>query len=183
MNTFTNILMNIGFSITATGIWGLIALFLYHKEKKSRRNVAYFRLNMGLDRLKDCLNEIHDLMNKSSSHNNNFYGLVKQSEKKLERYASAISYDNIIAHNLVSYKSKKGEIIWMYDLLYILDSCQEMVNELFDLSIAIKEKGLEKDANQYIESLSSVTRDVLSAIEQETNLVPDKYKNLDMNKN
>jgi hypothetical protein len=181
MNMLTNILMNVGLSIAACGIWAFLGIFLYRKEKISRRNVAYFQLFAGLDRLKDCLNEIHDLMNKSSSHKNNFYGLVKQNEKNLERYATSISYDRVVAN--IPYKSKKGEIIWMYDLDYILSNCQEMVNELFSLSTAVKEKGLGKDANIHIESLSNVAKDVLSAVEQEIKLIPDKNKNLDMNKN
>lgn len=181
MSMLTNILMNLGLSIAATGMWAFLGLFLYRKEKMSRRNLAYFQLNAGLDRLKDCLNEIHDLMNKSASYKNNLYKSVKESEKNLERYATAINYDRIIAN--IPYKSNKGEIIWMYDLDYILSNCREMVNELFSLSIAVKEKGLGKDANEHMESLSNVAKDVLPAIEQEIKLIPDKYKNLDMSKN
>lgn len=176
MSILTNILMSIGLSIAASGIWAFLGIFLYRKEKITRRNVAYFQLFVGLDRLKDCLDETYDLMNKSPSYKNNFYELVKRSEKNLERYATSISYDRTITN--IPYKSEKGEIIWMKDLHYILNNCQEMVNELFSLSIAVKEKGLGKDANIHIESLSNVARDVLSAVEQEIKLIPDKYKNL-----
>ena len=180
MSIATNILMSIGLSIAASGIWALLGLFFYLKEKILRRRVAYFQLSWGLDRLKDCLIDIHDLMNKSSSYKNNLYELLKQREKKLERYATSISYDRIVAN--IPYKSENGEIIWMYDLGYILGNCQEMVNELFSLSIAVKEKGLGNDANKHIESLSSVAKSLLSAVEEEIKLIPDKYKNLDMNK-
>jgi hypothetical protein len=180
MGIGTNILMSIGLSTAASGIWALLGLFFYRKEKILRRRVAYFQLYGGLDKLKDCLIDIRDLMNKSSSYKINLYELLKQREKKLERYLTSISYDRIVAN--IPYKSKKGEIIWMYDLGYILGNCQEMVNELFGLAIVVKEKGLGNDANIHIESLSSVAKDVLSAVEEEIKLVPDKYKKIDMNK-
>lgn len=138
MSFIAGILMNIVSSLAATALWVFLGVSLLRK-KRYKKKVAFWRLYIGLDRLKDSLQKIKSVLIKEQKGSNHFTDLIKNSEASLERYVVAINYEWIVEN--IPYKSQKSEIKWMPDLDYILDTYREMVNELNSLSLRIKRKG------------------------------------------
>ena len=167
-----DIVMNIGLSILSTGIWAFLGLFLFRKEKRSKMNIAYFNLFTGMDRLFDVLNEVKSLLEKPTKDKDIFFELLKQNEIELERKVDAINIDWIISN--LPYKSNDGNIIWLFDINYIIGNCRELVSELCILSICVKNNSPDK--KDHIDSICETIKEIIPAIEEEIKLIPEKSK-------
>lgn len=171
-------------SIGASSIWGVIGLFIYRKEKANRRDLAWFSLYSGVDRIGDTLEDVAaEVAKLQTTIDCDYLGGENESprlrnlnrlEVLLSRQLAALPVEWLVS-NLP--RETQG-LVWSFDLAFVVGNAHELANEINTVKWRVGDGESVMDCSENLASLAEVSADLVEAIRGQQETIPEDKRSV-----